>query len=144
VGLKGFRDFITRGNLVELAVAFVIGLAFAALLKAFISDLITPILAALGGNPNFSALTFTINNSNFFIGDFIDALLTFLLTAAVIYYFVVLPYSQYRDRYLTKPAGDTDTRSCPFCVSDIPITATRCPFCTSQLSNAPAPAPASE
>ncbi len=139
MSLKGFRDFITRGNLVELAVAFVIGVAFAALLKAFIGDLITPILAAFGGSPNFSNLSFTINNSNFLYGDFIDALLTFLLTAAVIYYFVVLPYQRIRERFDTKPAGAATTRPCPYCISDVPITATRCPFCTSQLEAGPIP-----
>src|SRR5579872_3769899 len=131
MGLKGFRDFITRGNLVELAVAFVLGVAFAALLKAFIADLITPILAIFGGSANFSELNFTINNSTFLYGDFINALLTFVLTAAVIYYFVVIPYNQYRDRYLTKPAEETTVRPCPFCLSDVPLAATRCPFCTS-------------
>src|SRR5437588_10506728 len=92
--LKGFREFIMRGNLVELAVAFVIATAFAALLKAFIADLITPILAAFGGQPDFGQLTFTINGSNFFYGDFINALITFVLIAAVIYYFVVVPYNR--------------------------------------------------
>jgi large conductance mechanosensitive channel len=135
MGLKGFRDFITRGNLVELAVAFIIGVAFAALLKAFIGDLITPILAAFGGSPNFGNLSFTINNSNFLYGDFIDALLTFLLTAAVVYYFVVLPYQQFRDRYVTQPPPPATTQPCPYCLSDIPMAATRCPFCTSQLSS---------
>lgn len=133
MSFKGFRDFITRGNLVELAVAFVIAVAFAALLKAFIGDLITPILAALGGNPNFANLSFTINKSNFLYGDFIDALLTFVLTAAVIYYFVVLPYQRMRERHDSKPAGAATTRPCPYCVSDVPVVATRCPFCTSQL-----------
>src|SRR5438270_12230313 len=99
INLKGFREFITRGNLVELAVAFVMGVAFAALLKAFIGDFITPILSAIGGNANFEQLSFTINNSTFGYGDFINALLTFLLTAAVIYYFVVVPYQAYRDLY---------------------------------------------
>jgi large conductance mechanosensitive channel len=141
MSLKGFRDFIVRGNLVELAVAFVIGLAFAALLKAFISDIITPILAAFGGSPNFGALSFTINSSHFYYGDFIDALLTFLLTAAVIYYFVVLPYTTYKER--GKPPAAIETRPCPYCYSDVPEAATRCPFCTSELAAA-VPTPASE
>jgi large conductance mechanosensitive channel len=147
MGLKGFRDFITRGNLVELAVAFVMGVAFAAVLKAFIGDLITPILSAFGGNANFGQLSFTINNSHFLYGDFIDALLTFVLTAAVLYYFVVLPYTQYRERFRTEPAGDVTTTKCPYCFSDIPTEATRCPFCTSDVAAAtagPSPAPASE
>lgn len=133
MGLKGFRDFIMRGNLVELAVAFVIGVAFAALLKAFIDDIITPILAAIGGKPNFSALTFTINGSHFFYGAFINALLTFLITAAVIYYFVVIPYNRLMERYKTETPPAVATKDCQYCLSSVPQAATRCPFCTSQL-----------
>jgi large conductance mechanosensitive channel len=141
MGLKGFRDFILRGNLIELAIAFIIGLAFAALLKAFIGDLITPILAAFGGQPDFGSLSFTINNSKFRYGDFIDALLTFLLTAAVIYYLIVLPYMTYRARQ--EPPGALELHPCPFCFSEISIEATRCPHCTSHLTPAE-PVPATE
>jgi large conductance mechanosensitive channel len=143
MGLKGFREFIMRGNLVELAVAFVIGAAFASLLKAFIADLITPILAAIGGKPNVSQLSFTINNSNFLYGDFINNLITFLMIAAVIYYFVVIPYNRLMDRFKTERPVETTTRDCPYCLSSIPVKASRCPFCTSQMT-AGAPAPAAE
>ena len=97
--MSGFKTFILRGNLVELAVAFVMGVAFAALIQAFIKDLITPILAAIGGKPDFSQLSFTINNSNFLYGDFINALITFVLIALVIYYFVVVPYNRMMSQY---------------------------------------------
>jgi large conductance mechanosensitive channel len=133
VSLQGFKNFITRGNLVELAVAFVIGLAFATLLRAFISDLITPILAAFGGQPIFSELNFTINGSTFLYGDFLNALITFVATAAIIYYFVVVPYSRLTALRESEAAAESETRDCPFCVSEIPVQATRCPHCTSQV-----------
>src|SRR5579864_7875995 len=115
LGLRGFREFIMRGNLVELAVAFVIGTAFAALLKAFIADLITPIIAAIFGQPNFGGLNFTINSSTFLYGDFINAAITFLSIAAVIYYFVVVPYNALQERRKTAHPDDTTEKKCPFC-----------------------------
>jgi large conductance mechanosensitive channel len=145
MSLKGFREFILRGNLVELAVAFVVGLAFAALLKAFIGDLITPIIAAIFGQPDFSTLNFTINSSIFRYGDFFDAAITFILTVAVIYYFVVVPYNKLAEWRKTAPPEDPTEKKCPYCLSDIPAAATRCPACTSQLTaGAASPAPAGE
>jgi large conductance mechanosensitive channel len=142
MSLKGFREFIMRGNLVELAVAFVIGTAFAALLKAFIADLITPIIAAIFGQPDFGALNFTINSSVFRYGDFIDAAVTFLSIAALIYYFVVVPYNALQERRKTAPPEDPTEKKCPYCLIDIPAAATRCPACTSQLGSGVTPAPA--
>jgi large conductance mechanosensitive channel len=134
-----------RGNLVELAVAFVVGVAFAALLKAFIGDLITPIIAAIFGQPDFSTLNFTINSSIFRYGDFIDAAITFLATLAALYYFVVVPYNNLAEWRKTAPPEDPTEKKCPYCMTDIPAAASRCPACTSQLAGAvPAPAPAGE
>lgn len=142
MSLQGFKNFIMRGNLVELAVAFVIGAAFAALLKAFIADLITPILAAFGGQPDFSKLSFTINKSTFLYGDFINNLITFLLIAAVIYYFVVVPYNRLMERRKTETPIEPVTRDCPYCLSSIPAAATRCAFCTSEVPSTGGVSPA--
>ncbi|HEY5429447.1 MAG TPA: large conductance mechanosensitive channel protein MscL [Solirubrobacteraceae bacterium] len=128
--LADFKKFLLRGNLVELAVAFVIGVVFAALLKAFIADLITPIIALIFGQPDFSALSFTINSSHFRYGDFLNNVFTFLTTAAVIFFFVVRPYTALMAR---RTQEDPDTRDCPACTSAIPIKARRCPLCTSEI-----------
>jgi large conductance mechanosensitive channel len=132
--MKGFRDFILRGNVVDLAIAVVIGAAFGGIVDALVKDLITPLIAAIGGQPDFSAITFTINNSQFFIGDFINSLLSFLIIAAVVYYFVVLPVNRLMERFkpVTPPPADT-TRECPYCMSTISKKATRCPHCTSEV-----------
>jgi large conductance mechanosensitive channel len=130
--MKGFRDFLLHGNVVDLAVAVVIGVAFGAIVTAFVKDLITPLIAAIGGKPDFSALNFTINHSKFLYGDFINALIAFVIIAAVIYFLVVKPYMRLMDRF--KPAvTPAPERNCPYCTSNIPEAATRCPFCTSQL-----------
>jgi large conductance mechanosensitive channel len=128
--LKEFRDFILRGNVVSLAVAVVIGAAFGAIVTALVKDLITPLIAAIGGQPNFSAIKFTINKSEFLIGDFINALISFAIVAAVIFFLVVKPMNSLMDRYLPKPAPTEPTRKCPYCISDIPRAASRCAFCT--------------
>lgn len=130
--MKGFREFVLRGNVVDLAIAVVIGAAFGVVVAAFVKDLITPLIAAIGGKPDFSALNFTINNSKFLYGDFINALIAFVIIAAVIYFFVVKPYTRLMDRFkpAVTPAPEHD---CPYCTSHIPVAATRCPFCTSQL-----------
>jgi large conductance mechanosensitive channel len=133
--MSGFKAFLLRGNLVELAVAFVLGVAFAALVTAFVADIITPIIAAIGGKPDFSSLSFTINHSRFLYGSFINALVTFVIVAVVMYFLVVVPYTRMRDQYKPEPAP-TPTRECPFCTSGVAVAATRCPFCTSELSPA--------
>jgi large conductance mechanosensitive channel len=134
--VKGFRDFILRGNLVDLAVAVVIGTAFTALVGALVKDLITPLIAAIGGKPSFDNLSFTINGSHFLYGSFINALITFLIIAAVVYFFVVKPVSALLERLMPKKEIGP-TRECPECLSDIPAAARRCSFCTSEVGPAP-------
>jgi large conductance mechanosensitive channel len=131
--LKEFRSFILRGNLVDLAVAVVIGAAFTGVVNALIKDIVTPIIAAIGGKPNFSALTFTINDSRFFYGDFINAVLAFALVATVIFFLVVKPVNVLMARMRTEPDVESDTRPCPECMSQIPLEATRCAFCTTAV-----------
>ena len=132
--LKEFRAFILRGNLVDLAVAVVIGTAFAAVVNAFVKDLVTPLIAAIGGKPDFSTLAFTINGSRFSYGDFFNALLTFLIVAAVIFFLVVKPVNAMMARFKPETAVDKPVRECPECLSDIPVTARRCAFCTTELT----------
>lgn len=129
--VKEFRDFLLRGNLVELAVALVMGLAFAALTASFVDDLIMPIVAMVVGKPDFSGLTFTINDAVFRYGAFITALITFLTTAAAIFFFVVKPVNELMERFKTQPDVESPTKTCTECLSDIPAGAKRCAFCTS-------------
>ncbi len=133
---KEFREFILRGNLVDLAVAVVIGTAFAAVVTALVKDLITPLIAAVGGQPDFSGLKFEINGSEFLYGDFINALVAFLIIAAVVFFFVIKPVNALMARFQPAPAVDVKTRPCPECVSDIPVSATRCAFCTTVVGPA--------
>ncbi len=128
--MKGFQTFLLRGNVVDLAVGFVIGVAFGGVVTALVKDLVTPLIAALFGKPDFGALTFTVNNSKFLYGDFINAVVSFVIVAAVIYYFVVLPFTALIARMRKEPPADPTTKKCPECLSEIPITATRCAFCT--------------
>ena len=134
--LQGFRDFILRGNVVDLAVAVVLGAAFGALVTAFVEDLVTPLIAAIIGEPDFGDLTFTINGSKFRYGDFINALIAFVSIAAVIYFFVVQPLNTLMERLKPGKPVDTPTRACPECQSDIPQTARRCAFCTAEVGPA--------
>jgi large conductance mechanosensitive channel len=129
--MKGFKAFLLRGNVVELAVAVVIAVAFGLVITAFVKDLVTPLVAALFGKPDFGALTFTINNSKFLYGDFINAVLAFLIVAAVIYFFVVVPYTAMVARSRKEPPADPTTKKCTECLSEIPIDARRCAFCAS-------------
>jgi len=135
--MKDFKEFLLRGNLVELAVAVVLGVAFAALVDSFVKDLVTPLIAALGGKQDFSALTFTINDSVFRYGAFVNALLSFLIIAAVVYFFVVKPVNALMARRKTEGPVDESTRECPECLSSVPAAARRCAFCTAQLSPHP-------
>lgn len=132
--MGGFKKFLLRGNLVDLAVAFVIGAAFAALVTGLVKDLITPLIGAVGGTPNFSGLTFTINKSKFFYGDFLNLLIGFLIVSAVIYFLVVVPFSKLLERF--KPTADepTPVQDCPHCESSIPQTAHVCAFCTRDVA----------
>jgi large conductance mechanosensitive channel len=128
--VSGFKTFLLRGNVVDLAVGVVIGIAFGVVVSAFVKDLVTPLIAALVGKPDFSALTFTINNSTFTYGDFINAVLAFLIVAAVIYFLVVVPYTALVARSRKEPPADPTTKKCTECLSEIPIDARRCAFCT--------------
>jgi large conductance mechanosensitive channel len=130
--VKGFRDFITRGNMIELAVAVVIGTAFTAVVTAVVADLITPLIAAIGGQPNFAGLTFTINHSTFKYGAFFNALITFLIVAAVVYYLIVAPMARITARFAKEV--EVTTRDCPECLSTIPLAASRCMYCTAQVA----------
>ena len=136
--LKEFRDFVLRGNVVELAVAVVIGAAFGALVTAFVADFITPLIAAIGGQPDFSGLKFTINDSVFRYGHFLNALIAFLIIAAVVFFFVVRPLNKLMARMKPETAVDLPTRTCPECMSEIPGPARRCAFCTAEVAPAPA------
>src|ERR1700761_9793943 len=124
---KGFREFVLRGNVVDLAVGVVIGAAFGTVVTAFVKDLLTPIIAALVKKPDFSGLAFELNGSKFQYGDFINAVISFLLVAAAVYYFVVLPVNTLMKRF--EKQALPDKKKCPQCKSDIAVDATRCAFC---------------
>jgi large conductance mechanosensitive channel len=130
----GFRQFLLRGNVVDLAVGVVIGASFGGVVTAFTKDLLTPFIAAIVGKPDFSAIEFTVNGSKFPIGDFINAVVAFLLVATAVYYFVVLPINALIARSRREPPADPTTKKCPECMSEIAIGAKRCAFCTSQLA----------
>jgi large conductance mechanosensitive channel len=132
--LKDFREFILRGNLVDLAVAVVIGTAFGAVVAALVADLMTPLIAAVGGKADFSKLTFQLHGSEFKYGHFLNALIAFLTVAAVSFFFVVKPVNALMARRKVDTPADETTRSCPECISDIPIQATRCAFCTARVA----------
>jgi large conductance mechanosensitive channel len=132
--LKGFKTFLLRGNVVDLAVAVVIGAAFGAVVAALVKDLLTPLIAAIVGQPDFSAIVFTVNGSKFLIGDFINAVLAFVLVAAAIYFFVVMPMNTIGERRRRGEApADPTTAKCSECLSEVPIAALRCAFCTQPL-----------
>jgi len=135
--MGGFKKFLLRGNMVDLAVAFVIGAAFSALVTGLVKDLITPLIAAIGGKPNFANLTFTINHSKFFYGDFINLLIAFLILAAVVYFFVVAPFSALLERFKPTPSEPAPVQDCPHCLSSIPQAAVVCAFCTRDVAASP-------
>lgn len=129
--MKGLKTFLLRGNVVDLAVGVVIGIAFGLVITAFVKDLVTPLIAALFGKPDFSSLFFTINNSKFLYGDFINVVLAFVIIGAVLYFFVVVPYTAMVARSHKEPPADPTTKKCTECLSEIPIDAHRCAFCSS-------------
>ncbi len=134
--LKDFKKFILRGNTVELAVAVVIGAAFGAIVTALVKDLITPLIAAIGGKPDFSNLYFTINNSKFLYGDFINAVVSFLIIAAVVFFLIIQPINKLVARANRNKVSDEPTeKKCPECLSTVPKAATRCAFCTTKLKD---------
>jgi large conductance mechanosensitive channel len=130
----GFKQFLLRGNVVDLAVGVVVGAAFGAVVTAFTKDLLTPLIAALVAKPDFSAIKFTVNGSNFLMGDFINAIVSFLIIATAVYYMVVLPVNALVSRSRKEPPADPTTRKCPECLSEIPLQARRCAFCTSVIT----------
>src|SRR5690242_17153157 len=132
--MKGFKQFIMRGNVLDLAVAVVIGAAFGAVVTALVKDLLTPLIAAIVGKPDFSAIQFEVNGSKFLIGDFINAVISFLLIAAAVYFFVIVPVNALTARMRRGEATpDPTTKECPECLSTIPVAAKRCAFCTTGL-----------
>jgi large conductance mechanosensitive channel len=131
--LKGFRDFVLRGNVVDLAVGVVIGAAFGTVVTALVKDLITPIIAAFAQKPDFSGFFFQVNGAKFLYGDFLNAVISFLMIAAAVYFFVVLPVNALMTR-MQKPASAPDKKKCPDCRSDIALDARRCAFCTSTVA----------
>lgn len=132
--LSDFKKFLLRGNLVELAVAVVIGVAFAAVVTSLVEDLITPVIAAVGGEPDFSGLTFTVNGSEFRYGLFINALLSFLIIAAVIFFLVMKPINGLVERANRQDPPDPTMTKCAHCRLEIPVDATRCGHCTSEVT----------
>jgi large conductance mechanosensitive channel len=132
--LKGFGQFLMRGNVVDLAVAVIIGAAFGAIVTALVKDLITPLVAAIVGKPDFSAIAFTVNNSRFGIGDFINAVVSFILVAAAVYFFVIVPMNAVTVRTKKPATAEPALRECPECLSEVPAAARRCKFCTAVLS----------
>ncbi len=129
--MRGFKAFLLRGNVVDLAIAVVIAVAFATVVTAFVKDLVTPLIAALGGKPDFASLYFTINHAKFLYGDFINVLIAFLIIAAVIYFFFVIPYQAMLARSRKEAPADPTTKKCSECLSEIPKDARRCAFCSS-------------
>jgi large conductance mechanosensitive channel len=135
---KGFSTFIMRGNAVDLAVAVVMGAAFGAVVSALVKDLLTPLIAALVGKPDFASMTYTLHNSRLLYGDFINALISFVLVAASVYYFIVAPLNSLTRRL--HPRADEPPlrlKECPECLSEIPESARRCKFCTSVMPATP-------
>lgn len=136
--VNGFKEFILRGNVLDLAVAVVIGAAFTALVNSMVADIITPIIGALGGQPDFSGLTFTINNSEFRYGLFLNAVISFLIIAAVLYFMIIRPMNALMARATPKVA-EPEPAVCPNCLTPVSSEAKRCPACTSWLTGEDAP-----
>jgi large conductance mechanosensitive channel len=135
--MSGFKKFLLRGNVVDLAIAVIIGIAFGMVISAFTKDIITPIIAAIGGKPNFADLHFTINNSVFLYGDFLNAVISFIILAAIVYFFVVVPVGAMLDRYKPTSVEPAPTEECPHCKSMIPRGASVCAFCTRDIAQPP-------
>lgn len=131
--MQGFKQFLLRGNVVDMAVGIVIGAAFGTVVSSFVKDLLTPLIAAIVRAPDFSAIAFELNGSKFLIGEFINAVISFLIIAAAVYFAVVLPINALVARTRRQPPVDPTTKNCPECISEIPIQAKKCAFCTSTL-----------
>jgi large conductance mechanosensitive channel len=137
VEMSGFKQFLLRGNLVDLAVGIVIGAAFTAVVNSLVADLVTPLIAAIFGKPNFGNLYFTINHSEFKYGLLINAVITFLTVAAVLYFLVVSPYARFQAMFTRPPEPAPPMRDCPYCLESIPAGATKCAHCTSDVEPVP-------
>jgi len=131
--LREFKQFLLRGNVVDLAVAVVIGIYFGMVVEAFVKDIITPLIGAIGGTSSFAGLNFTINGSPILYGDVINAIITFVIVAAIVFFAIVKPMNWLIERSHREPTPDPTTRKCPECLSEVPIAARRCSFCTSPL-----------
>lgn len=135
--MKGFKQFLLRGNVVDMAVGIVVGAAFGTVVASFVKDLLTPLIAAIVRKPDFSAIAFELNGSKFLIGDFANALVSFVIIAAAVYFAVVLPINALVARARKQPPADPTTKKCPECISEIPVQAKKCAFCTSPLIVSP-------
>jgi large conductance mechanosensitive channel len=136
--LSDFKKFVLRGNVVDLAVAIIVGVAFTAMVTAFVADIVTPLIAAIFGKQDFSSLHFTLHHSTFKYGSFLNTVISFLIIATVVFFAVVVPLTALMRRLnvLPKEEPKPDTRECPECLSDIPVAARRCAFCTSEVAAA--------
>ncbi|HEX7166258.1 MAG TPA: large conductance mechanosensitive channel protein MscL [Acidimicrobiales bacterium] len=134
--LKDFKAFVLRGNVIDLAIGVAIGAAFAAVIASFTKNLLTPLLAIPGDAASFAELDFTISGATFRYGAFIDDIVTFIITAAVLFFFVVRPVNKLMARRKTEPEVESTTRDCPECLSSIPVGARRCAFCTADVATA--------
>jgi large conductance mechanosensitive channel len=131
--MGGFKQFLLRGNVVDMAVGIVVGAAFGTVVTSFVKDLLTPLIAAIVHAPDFSGIAFTLNGSKFLLGDFINAIISFLIIATAVYFAVVLPVNTLVARMAKTPAAAPTTKRCPDCLSEIPIEAKKCAFCTSTI-----------
>jgi large conductance mechanosensitive channel len=131
--MNGFKQFLLRGNVVDMAVGIVVGAAFGTVVTSFVKDLLTPLIAAIARQPDFSAIAFEINGSKFMIGQFVNAIVSFVIIAAAVYFAVVLPINTLVAHARKQPPAAPTTKQCPECLSEIPIQAKRCAFCTSAL-----------
>ncbi len=136
--LDEFKKFLLRGNVIELGIAVVMGVGFKSVTDALVKNLMTPLIAAVGGNSDFAALTFSLNGSEFLYGEFINAVISFVITALVVFFFIITPMNRLKDRYAEEETPDPTTKKCRFCFSEIALHATRCPQCTSELPAAAA------
>jgi large conductance mechanosensitive channel len=131
--MEGFKQFLLRGNVVDMAVGIVVGAAFGTVVTAFVKDMLTPLIAAIVHAPDFSGIAFKLNGSKFLVGDFINAIISFLIIAIAVYFAVVLPINALVARMNRQPLPSPTTRKCPECLSDVPVQAKKCAFCTSML-----------
>ena len=132
---KGFKDFIFRGNVLDLAIGVIIGVAFNNVVTALVKDLITPLFGIFGGSPDFSAIYFTINNSKFMIGDFINAAISFIIVSGVLYFGIVSPIGKFKNKFKEDRVKEVVEKNCPECLSTVPIRARKCKYCSSQLQD---------